>query len=106
MPSVELTLFGPIAVTAITITSGQAAPSSTGSAEAAPSRRATKPPKSERAADADARRATELSVATGRGRPSACAAPSASAAKPDALDASPDAVGKSLCDSTRSHSLD
>src|SRR5262245_59687577 len=55
-----------------------------------------KPPKIERAADPEPRRARIDSSRGESARPAAREAATASAAKPDADDASPDAVGKSL----------
>ena len=61
----------------------------------------TKPPKIERAAEPEPRRARSDSSRGGSSRPAARAAATASAAKPEADEASPDAVGKRLCAVTR-----
>src|SRR5688572_22588949 len=101
MPWVEPTFLGVVCVTAITIRSASAAgPTLIGSAERAPASRLTKPPKIERAAETEDARASALCSALDQARPAAPSAATASAAKPDALEARPDAVGKSLCEVT------
>ena len=67
----------------------------------APACMRTKPPKIERAAEPEPRRASSDSSRGGSSRPAARVAATASAAKPDADEARPEAVGKRLCEVTR-----
>src|SRR5262245_7974875 len=101
MPSVEPTDFGPAAVTATSIVHGRCPGGATRSAAAAEASAMPQPPYTERAADADEARASALTWSSGSSRPAARLAASASAAKPEALEASPAAVGKSLTLDTR-----
>ncbi len=91
-----------VSVTAMTTLSGQSfGASSSRPCHSGPSR-VTKPPNTERAADADAWRAASERSAALMPRPKAASRAVTSAANPDADDASPAAVGKSLavCTST------
>src|SRR5262245_6967185 len=102
MPLREPTSFSPLAVTAMTTSSGHSPLCSSGSAKlslpsrAEPACISTKPPKIERAADPEPCRATMLRSRGPSVRPSAASAARTSAAKPDAEDASPAPVGKLL----------
>ncbi len=102
MAAVEPRAFSPAAVMATTSRRSQPPPASSGCAAASlPSARApraisTKPPKIERAAEPEPRRASTDSSAGASASPAAPVAASASAANPDADDASPDAVGTLL----------
>ncbi len=106
MALVEPSAFSPAAVIATTrrrsqggVAVGPSSRSPSGEATASrPSARSpraisTKPPKIERAAEPEPRRASSDSSLGGSSSPAARDAASASAAKPDADDASPDAVG-------------
>ena len=97
--------FGPEAVSATVKATSQLSGARSGSAArkvapGVPARSVTNPPNSDRAAEADDLRARSLVRAGDQARPAERVAASASAAKPDALEASPEAVGKSLCVST------
>ena len=106
MPRVDESLLRRLEVMAITTRNGQSGASSSGSAMASlPSSRCprcirTKPPNIERAAEPEPRRASSLSVALSNCVCSAASAAHTRAAKPDADEASPAAVGKSLSLST------
>src|SRR6187401_876270 len=105
MADVDPTGLGPGSVTATTIINSLAAAgTSSGRAELHPASMAANPPKIERAAETEAERARSLSSAGFRPQPAAALAATASAANPDALEANPEAVGKSFCDSTRARS--
>src|SRR6185436_6355990 len=102
MPLREPISFSPLAVTAMTTSSGHASLSSSGSAKLSlpsgddPACISTNPPKIERAADPEPWRATMLRSRALSVRPNAASAARTSAAYPDAEDASPAAVGKLL----------
>ena len=106
MPAVDETRFASREVIATTTDSGQSAASRIGSANASlpsgavPACSSTKPPKIERAADPEPRRAridSSLAVAS---TPAAAQAATARAANPEADDARPAPVGKLLVEVT------
>ncbi len=105
MPALDDTAFGCSEQIATTTASGHAAASSSGRAihvaASSPPDNVTKPPYSERAADADARRASIERSTSDMCSPSAASIAVISAAKPDADDARPAAVGKLLSVSMR-----
>jgi monoamine oxidase len=84
MPLVEPVALGSAVTTAINIRTGQSI-GGKGSAHLAPASSTEKPPKMERAAEADARRASALKELGSRSSSAARAAATARAAKPDAL---------------------
>src|SRR5579875_168473 len=110
MPSRDDTGFACVLVTATTTRTSHASSASTGSAtESLPSgrsprRHSTKPPKTERAAEPEPRRARAESAAGSSARPAARLAASASAAKAEAEDASPAPRGTVLRVTTRARS--
>src|SRR6185437_13784324 len=107
MPARESVAFFLWLVIATTTLSGHAAGSSNGFANASspsprvPAAISTKPPKIERAAEPEPRRARSDNSRASIPSPSARSTATASAAKPDAEDANPAPVGKSLPVSTR-----
>src|SRR5690606_33819283 len=101
MPPVEATGLGPDCTTATSIVRSQWSWGAMGRALSVSAPSSTKPPNRERAADAELCRATELRITGSRVPPRAWLAAIASAAKPEALEASPAAVGKSLKLTTR-----
>jgi len=95
MPSVDPTSFARVEVTATTTSSGHRKRSNTGRNEvpSAATASSTKPPTSDLGADHEHRRATSASSAKLRGSSSSALTAVTNAAKPDADDAKPAAVG-------------
>src|SRR5205823_9961966 len=81
--------------------SGGAIDSANESSSRSPAYHSTKPPGTERAAEPEPRRARRLSSRWDKSRPSAHAVAHVSAAKPEADEAMPAAIGKLLRDTTR-----